>query len=126
MCFSFSVKPKTMKATSTSMPVRVYRNSRGCTRSLMSTLCKNKNSNFSALRLDRDLKFCKDQKIIVLRTLITPPPFTLRINKKSNFSAMGLDRDLGFSRGPSKIGGPVAAIYFSVFVGIGITNSDQI
>merc|ERR1711984_27291 len=34
------------------------------------TLCKNKNSNFSALGLDRDLGFRKDQKIIVLRTLI--------------------------------------------------------
>ena len=126
MCFSFSVKPKTMKATSTSMPVRVYRNSRGCTRSLMSTLCKNKNSNFSALRLDRDLKFCKDQKIIVLRTLIPPTPFhtswtppqknkkkkfkkiTLCINKNSKFSAMGLHIDLGFYCGPLHIGGPVA------------------
>merc|ERR1712030_77158 len=35
------------------------------------TMCKNKNSNFSALGLDRDLGFSRDQKIIVLLLLHT-------------------------------------------------------
>ena len=34
---------------------------------------------------------------------------------------MGLDRDLGFSRGPSKIGGPVAAIEHSFLFGVDMT-----
>ena len=41
--------------------------------------------------------------------------------KNSKFSAMGLDRDLGFSCGPSKIGGPVAAIEHSFLFRVDMT-----
>ena len=49
----------------------------------------------------------------------SPPESTLCKNKNSNFSALELDRDLGFSRGPSNIGGPVAATEHSfLFTGM--------
>ena len=72
-----------------------------------STLYKNKNSNFSALGLDRDLGVSQGSKNHSLPNSDPPTPFHKScppkkntLNKNSKFLALGLDRDLGFLRGP--------------------------